>query len=709
MTNFDDQANEAPNDPTSVADFFREKLKKPSAPEGFSDAGAFIKWAIKLYSDDVDNDRDNREQAVEDMKFVAGDQWEERILTRRIADRKPTLTLNRLPAFIGQLVGNRKLNETEIKVAPDNDTNKDVARIREGLIRNIQRNTMAQFAYDKAYENQVISGMGNFKIELDFASDDVFEQDIKIKALANPLGVVWDRMSIEPTGSDANHCFVIDTMTRDEFKKEYPDAQGSGLTDVRAYLTGQGIEQDWFENDVFRVLEFWRMKTRKRFVALLRSDTGEDQPDQVEDVTDMEVEDFIDRLVTNEDGDPIMREVDRRYAEMYIISATDILEGPYELPIDRLPIIKVTGWNVNVGERNVRFGLIRYLKDPQRLLNYWRSVIAEKLMLTPKGNWVASDKAVEGREKEWRNSHNSNNPLLIYNSEAGSPPTRVPPAQLEGALIQEAGMAAQDLNDISNLTPTNLGQQGNEVSGRAINARQRIGEVGTVIYEANLQIAMEEAGRVINDLIPIAYDTQRTIKVLGEDGKELPPVLINDTTNEDSVDITTGKYSVTTETGPSYVSKRAEAADAMLNMVNAAPQALTVALDKIIENQDWPGASEIAARLRTQLPPGVVSEEDMTPQEVQAMRAAQQAQQAQQDREDAVLQADLDERMSRADHNNALSQQAIANAAKTFSEVGVKAAELAEKEEDNRQKRFLEAVARIQDTMTTNTTGVDNG
>ena len=696
--------DENPDAPESVTDEYRDQFKKPRVPDDFKTEQEFLTWAIKLFTDDVDNDRDNREQAIEDSQFLAGDQWEERVLNKRVADRKPTLILNRLPAFVGQLVGNRVFNEIQVKIIPEDGSDKEVARIREGLIRNIQKNTRAVYAYNKAYENQVITGMGSFKVELDFTSDDVFEQDIRVTALPNPFGTVWDRMSHEPTGEDARHVFLVDSMTKNDFQKEYPDANGTSITNIRDYLTGQGIDQDWYENDAFRVLEFWRMRSEKRTLALLQSDTGEPGETQVEDITDIPFEDIADRVVTDKNGFPITREADRKFAEMYIITATDILEGPYRLPIDRLPVVRVRGWEVNVGEKPIRFGLIRFMKDPQRLLNYWRSVVAEKLMVTPKGNWVASDKAVEGREKQWRDSHISNNPLLIYNAETGTPPERVPPAQLEAALIQEAGMASQDLHDISNLHQANLGQTSNEVSGRAITARLQVGELGTAIYENNLQMGIEAAGRIMNQLIPVAYDTPRTVKIMGEDGKDISPILINDTTDEASVDITLGKYSVISVAGPSFTSKRQEAAESMLNMVNAAPQALAVALDKIIENQDWPGAEEIAARLRTQLPPGVVSMEDMTPEEQAAQQAAQAAQQQQQQREDAALVANIREREARARQAEGQAQQAIANAAKAFSEVGVKAVELAAKIEDQNVKQFLEAVATFQEATREDTT-----
>lgn len=692
--------NVQPDYEKTVEEEARDELKDPGTPEGFDSVEEFLEYAVTLYNLDLDADNDNRLAAIEDSQFATGKQWEDYVEQQRKAARKPTLTLNQLPSFIGQLFGNRRLNETEIKVSPDDNSDKAVARVREGLIRSIQKK--GKFAYDKAYEGQVIGGMGNFKVELKYASDDVFEQDIVLCPIPNPLSVVWDKMSYEPTGEDAKHCFIVDSMTEEELKRQYPDIPESawGQGTVRDYLTGIGVTADgWYDDGVFRVVEFWRMRSRKRLIALLKSDTEEGGEDQVEDITDVDFDEIADRIVTREDGTPIMREADRKYAEMYIITCNQILEGPYELPIKRVPVFRAMGWDINVGETRRRFGLVRFMKDPQRLLNYWRSVVAEKLMATPKGNWIAADTAVQGRETEWRNSHLTDDPLLVYNANSGLPPERVSPAQLEPALIEQAGMAKQDLYDISNMHQASLGMQSNEVSGRAIRERVRVGEVGTVIYETNLNMAIEAAGGVINDLIPIAYDTKRTIKILGEDGKELPPIVINDTVDENSVDITTGKYSVTMTSGPSYATKRAEAQDSMLNMVNAVPQTMAVALDKIVEASDWPGASEIAARLRTQLPPGVIQLSEMTPEEQQAYAAAQQAQQAQQQREDMVLQADLLEKQSRAEQSQALAQQAMANAAKTLSEVGIEAAKLAAQEQDNATKRFLEGVARYQEAI----------
>lgn len=598
----------------------RKKIKQP---DDFESSQDFLQHVRTAYSADLTADQTNREEATQDAKFVAGDQWDADVRQRRAASSKPTLTVNRLPAFVAQIVGNRRLNDTGIKIVPDAGGHKKVAEIREGLVRSIQKISRAQYAYDKAFEQQVIGGLGNFQVHLDYAHDDVFEQDIRIAAIPNPLAVVWDRNSTDPSGADAEHVFVVDKLPRDEFKRRYPDCEGGSLdADMET-----GASHGWNEAGSVQVVSFWRMRSKARTVALMQSG-------DVKDVTDLDLEDWFDLAATGPDGLPMVREVQRKYAQMYLCTSNDLLAGPYELPIQRLPVFRVPAWELLIEGDRKRWGLVRFLRDPQKLHNYWRSVIAEKLVAAPKAKWTAPSEAVEGREEEWRKSHLSEDPLLIWNGTAGQAPQRVDPLQFEQALVQEAGLAAQDIRDVSNIHEANLGQQSNEVSGRAIMARQRVGEVGTVIYQDNLNIAIEEAGKVINQLIPIVYDTPRVIKVLGADMTTEKQVRINDKDDPESVDITEGKYSVSITTGPSYTTRRVEAREEMMAMVNAMPDMMGPAADLIIEAQDWPGADKISRRIRSQLPPGMLGPEDideeMAAQQQQAAQAAQAQAQIQQ-------------------------------------------------------------------------------
>lgn len=642
-----------------------KRRRKVKAPKDFEDEAAFLQHIRKLYAADVEADRENRDEATLDARFLAGEQWEQSVRSRRNAASKPTLTINRLPAYVAQLVGNRRLNDTGIKVIPDAGGSKEVAEIREGLIRNIQKVSRAQYAYDKAFEQQVIGGLGNFQIHLDYAHDDVFEQDIRIAAIPNPLSVVWDQNSVDPSGADAEHVFVVDKMPRKDFKALYPDAQAG---DFDADTTNLSRSSGWDTADTVQVVSFWRMLSRERTVALMTDGS-------VQDVTDLEVETWYDQVALDHNDEPMIREVQRKYAQMYLCSSADLLAGPYEIPVQRVPVFRVPGWELFIEGDRIRWGLVRFARDPQRLHNYWRSTIAEKLVGAPKAKWLAADTAVEGRENTFRRSHLTDDPLLIWNADSGQPPVRTAPLDMEPALLEQANVASQDIRDVLNIHEANLGMASNEVSGRAIMARQRVGEVGTVIYQDNLNMAIEEAGKVINQLIPFVYDTPRIIKVLGPDMLTEKHVKINGTDPE-SVDITAGKYTVAVTTGPSYTTRRVEAREEMMAVVNAMPNVMGVAADKIVEAQDWPGADEIARRLRSQLPAGVVSERDMDPQALEAQQAMQAAQQQQQQLaqqmaqlELAAKQAEVELKQAQAIKAQAEAQEAQAKAQKAMADI----------------------------------------
>jgi hypothetical protein len=662
-------------------------------PDDFDSENNFLAHMRTEFYEDIQYDRLNRESAIDDLRFLVGDQWEDYVRQRRESARKPVMTVNRLPAFIAQVVGSRRMSESVIKILPDTGGTKAVARIREDLARAVQKESRAEMAFDKAFENQVGCGIGNFKLELDYASDDVFDQKMMILPINDALSTVWDRKVTDPTGRDATHVFDVDTMKSDEFKKRWPWASPADIV-VDVTLRGDLRMNGWIAIDDVRVVKYYRLKTRKRMLAMLT-----DQ--RVLDITDLtddkkpgfdadKANSIMSQIATRADGTPIMREVDKPYVEMYICSGLDILEGPYRLNCSRVPIFRVPGWEITIGEWKHRWGLIRFLKDPQRLHNFWRSVIAEKLMQTPRATWMASASSVIGREKQWRESHLSDDPLLIWNDESGNKPERVPPANMEGALMEQAEFTTQDLKDVSNIHEANLGMPSNEVSGAAIQARQRVSDTGTTIYHDNLTMAQEECGRVMNELFGDVYDTARVIKTVGEDAQE-NMVAINQVGHPES-DITIGKYSVTVKTGPNTATKRIESAENMLNLMNAMPQVGAIIADLVVKAQDWPGADEIARRLELTLPPGILDPKDMTPEQQQRAQGAQQAaQQAQQDQRQ-MLMAQYLKTSSEAQLNTARAAKFTSDVQLDPQKLDIQTASEASQEQDRQLRGHLEAI-----------------
>jgi hypothetical protein len=623
-------------------------------PEGFDSQEAFLDDMREIYTLDVQSDKENRDEAIEDKKFAAGEQWDPVVLQYRTG--LPCLVINQVPQFTAQLVGDWRQNRNGIKVVPAENGDVDVASVREDLIRAIEDKSRATRVYDDAFESMIQCGDGAFQISVDYAADDVFDQDIVIKPIEDCLAVVWDRMSIDPTGRDANHCFVDEIYPRKEFEALWPGIDASELSERYQYeLSRDG----WYNTDNVRVTAYWRMLQRNRLLAMFQNGSIHIIDENV-DTTEL----------FEKHGQPVKTRVAPcLYAQMHLVTGFNILAGPFEYRLSRLPVIRMMGRTVNIGGRRVRHGLVRFMKDAVRLRNFWRSVAAEQLGYAPKAQWIAPESAVDGREEDFRKAHLSRDPLLIYNDDATAPPERLAPPQIEAALLNEAAVNTQDMKDVTGIHDASLGIKSNETSGRAIMARQREGDVASLTYYDNGNASLLEGGDVVNQLIGQIYDATRIVRIIGQDEAQRL-VKINDPTDPSSPDLSVGKYDVAVTTGPSYTTRRLEAADAMMNAVQVFPQLMQIAGDLIVKAQDWNGADELSERLRKSIPPQLLEGEKdangqpiqaqpQVPPEIQQVIAEGQQKLQEQDQQIQGLQADKSLEMAKLkiDAYNAQTQR----------------------------------------------------
>lgn len=579
-------------------------------PEGFETVEDFLQDMREEYQADVEFDRVNREQALDDKKFSAGEQWDPIVLEQRKG--LPCLVINNIPQFTAQLVGDWRESRKAIKVVPSNDEDVDIASVRGDLIRSIEMQSRADRVYDSSFESLVQCGDGAFRVSVEYARDSVFDQDIFLRPIEDCLAVVWDRMSIDPTGRDAKRVFVDDRIPKKEFKRKWPNAVPTSLMEDDAMRQNMSMT-GWINENSYRVTEYWRLVERQRLFGLFENGK----------VYAIDA-DNMDELIA-ENGSPVKTRLSWcTYAQMHLVTGFAILDGPYEYQLNRLPIIRMSGRTVNIGGRRVRYGLVRFMKDPVRLKNFWRSVNAEQLGYAPKAQWIGPESAFEGREDDFRKAHLSRDPVLIYNDDAVVPPQRVEPPQPYAAYLNEAQVNSQDMKDVTGIHDASLGIRSNETSGRAIQARQREGDIASLTFYDNGNASVLEAGDVINQLIPQIYDGTRVIRTIGEDEAQ-KFVRINDPMDPGAIDLSVGMFDVALSTGTSYTTRRVEAAQAMMDAIQVWPQLMSVAGDLVAKAQDWPGAEKLAERLKKTIPPQFLEEGEeggigITPEQLQELQ-----------------------------------------------------------------------------------------
>ncbi len=538
-------------------------------------------------------DQDNREEMAIDLRFRAGDQWPAEFKAARERDRRPCLTINRLGQFVRKITGDIRLNPPGIKVRPvDGGPDTKLAETLTGLIRNIEAQSDAPRVYAQAADAQVSCGLGWMRVATRYCSDTVWEQDIVIELIPNPFAVVDDPAAVSLMREDGGWRFVTDMVPIEDFKAQYPNAN---LQDwERGSTANWGA---WREDERIRVAEYWRKVPVKKRLAMFQSG-------KTIDLTGMD-EGEVANLVMAEG--PITRErmADSHRVEMWKMNGVEVLEPVTQWAGKYIPHIPVIGEEVFVGERVVRMGLIRQMRDSQTLYNVGRTALAETVAMAPKAKWLATPKQMAGHEDKWATANTSNMAFLPYNPDpaGGGIPQRIQPEMPSAAHIQDLQVASADMEAISGIYRENMGAETNANSGRAILSRQRAGDVGTFVYSDNLAASVGHVGRICVDLIPKIYDSARQVRILGEDGQE-EFVPLNSWVQDPATgqfrkvnDLSVGSFDVVPSTGQSFSTRQEEGREAFVALMGVNPEMANLGMDIFAKMQNFPGADEFARRV----------------------------------------------------------------------------------------------------------------
>ncbi|MRX31909.1 portal protein [Aminobacter sp. MDW-2] len=579
-----------------------------------SETDDLLREAREAFQRASDVENDNRQTALEDIRFArAGEQWPADIVKQRQIDGRPCLTINKLPAFIRQVVNDARQNKPSIKVHPaDSGADPETAEVINGLIRNIEYTSNADIAYDTATECAVTGGFGYIRVGIDHAFDDSFDMDIQIKRVSNPFSVYGDPNSTAADSSDWDTAFVVDRLSKSQFEAQYK-GKAKVDWDSTAWTGLKGT--DWLNDDGVLVAEWWQREEKDR-VIVLTEDGMVFGKDELESDPDLQALLQAGVLKIHRERTTKTHKVTQR-----IISGADVLEtnnwvGRY------IPIIPVYGDEFDIEGKRYFRSMIHNAIDSQRAFNYWRTAATELVALAPKVPYIGPKGAFDTDIDRWNTANTKSHPFLEYDGQ--QPPQRQPlDTGAAAGSLQEALNASDDMKAIIGIYDASLGARSNETSGRAIMARQREGDVSTFHFIDNMSRAIRHTGRILIDLIPKVYTGPRIVRIIGEDGSQAPKQINKEAPATDKKgnpladeqgnpimamhDLTAGKYDLTVSTGPSFTTRREEAAAQMTEMIRAFPQAAPIVGPELAKNLDWPGADEIAEKMEAmtsgQIPP----------------------------------------------------------------------------------------------------------
>jgi hypothetical protein len=568
-------------------------------------------------------DRIHRE-GLEDLMFYDGQQWPEDILRQRNDDRRPSETVNKIPAYVNQVVNDMRQNRPQAKIRPiDNVTDPDTAEVIDGLVRGIMNNGNSKNAIDTATFYQVVNGFGYIRILTKYVDDESFDQELYVDRIENPFSVYVPIDLINQLDfSDMPYCFIRTRMSKDDFAEQYPDS------DMSSYDTAGVGEDYWIGGDFIYICEYFERKCEYETLYLMSDGTTTTDKEQVKALKASGV--TVTKTREVEDVKIIWRKITRK----------EVLEEK-EFPGEFIPVIPLLGQEINVNGEKKWISLVRFAKAPQRMYNYNFNAWIEVMALAPRAPFVAAEGQIEGYEDYWKNANSKNYAYLPYHpiTESGSllpPPQRMNPPEAGSSLFKGIELAAEQLKEVTGIFDASLGANGQETSGKAIIARQRQGDTSNFHFSDNQAASIRHVGRILIGIIPDIYDMPRAIRILGEDMTdkvvEINKVHMDAEDPKMLYDTSVGKYDVIVDIGPNYETKRMETAESLMHIMQSNPQAAMPIMDLLYRQLDFTYAGEAADRMKALIQnqfPGIIQEKTQpggkpTEQQVQAMVADMQ-------------------------------------------------------------------------------------
>ena len=557
-----------------------------------------------------------RNRWMEDYKFAHGDsennyQWPDIYYQARNAVDRPALTINKVRQHNLLIINEAKQRKSGIKYRATGDgATAKAAEVWEGIARHIQDISRAQIAFGMAIEFQVDAGLGFTRIVTDYVDAKSWDQEAYILTVDQPMSVFLDPDARELDGSDAKYGFIFSDRPRAEIEAQYPELKGK-LTSQNAV---DGEDTGWTRDDHVREAEYYRIVEEED--ELIR------QPDGLSVLKSLLTPDLLKSWEEEAAarGDELQRRpVMRKKLEWKKIVGAYVVDEKTP-PGRSIPIIPWIGEQTIVDRILDRKGHTRYLKDAQRMLNYNRSAAVEYGALQNKSPWLAPMKAVEGVETYYENANTSNPAWLPYNhrDDEGNEipaPSRQEPPQAAPVFIEGARDAERDMMMASGQYESEFGAQSNEVTGRAIQERQRQADRATYQFTDQQAIAIRRHGQILLEIIPVIYDTPgRVLRVLGEDGDETHVQLDPSAAAAHQEALrgamavfnpNVGRYEVVSDVGPDYATQREEAFNAIVQVLTMAPELIAKIGDLLFKAADFPLADQIAERLKPGYPPEV--------------------------------------------------------------------------------------------------------
>lgn len=570
--------------------------------------------ALRQFNDIQTALRDERLQCLQDRRFysLCGAQWEGPLWDQY--ENKPKFEVNKIMLAVIRIVNEYRNNRITVDyVSKDGTENEKMAEVCDGLYRADEQASVADEAYDNAFEEAVGGGIGAWRLRTVY-EDEENDEDDRQRIRFEPIfdadsSVFFDLNAKRQDKSDAKYCFVVTSMTRESYKETYNDDPTDWPKVIHQY------EFDWSTPDVVFVAEYYKIEEKTETIRIFKAIDGTEERYSSSDFKNDET--LEETLLAIGTVEVRQKRVKRMRVHKYIMSGGKVLEDAGYIAGKCIPIVVVYGkrWFVDNIERCM--GAVRLAKDAQRLKNMQLSKLGEISALSSVEKPILLPEQVAGHQVMWAEDNLRDYPYLLVNPITGADGStqvsgpvaytrspQIPPAM--AALLQ---VTETDMQDI-------LGnQQGADkmvsgISGKAVEMIQTRVDMQTFIYMSNFAKGMKRCGEIWLSMAKDIYTednrNMKTISPAGDAGViKLMQPMIDQETGEIKManDLSSASFDVVAEVGPSSSSKRAATVRALTGMlqITSDPETAQVLTAMAMMNMEGEGIGDANAYFRKKL------------------------------------------------------------------------------------------------------------
>jgi hypothetical protein len=602
--------------PDDLAEMEERRIK--SMNEAGIDEGDVLENAHKNLETFTSYFNENIVRGKDDMNFTLRDQWTavERSEFSRLF--KPAMTTNKLYDPVKKIIGEQRKNKPDLIVRSlTGKASQEQIDLRADLVRTISYQSQNDLVYQTAFKSALLMGFGAFQVCVDYESPRSFNKIIRYEMITDPTRTSFDPKALKPHKGDGDWCSRQYIFGRDEFFATYPY-----VTNPVSYVDPYSLlDYQWQTRDTIVVADYFRKEWYPIKMLLLSTGDAVDEiqwermqkdiKTQLEITEGAEVGKIIQRMMPK----VVAERQSQDYQIMhYRLTRNQIIDFSV-WPSKQLPIVFVDGDSYYIEGRQYTRSFVHEARDAQKLLNYARSETAAELKNRRREQWMGTPDNILGNEQMWRNPELQNGILMAKpDPKTGQMPTKMPAWEVSQGLFVTAQSATQDIKEVLGFSETEQ-LQGRDISGKARRERKMEGSMSCYVYQDNLNQAIEQSGRIVNDLLPhIIGQNERTMPVKRRNGQS-DMVTFNKMGRDGNLEnvMEEGDYDVEIDAGPSFAVQKEISLELFTQTMQAFPQAFPLVADLWAGSLDLTSMPLIKKRFESLVPPDILAKENGDP------------------------------------------------------------------------------------------------